>query len=350
MEQLQAKKKQELVEIALEILKKKQYSVIIDSEDFESSVWQNSKEIIVKFRRYIRFIPLNSIPYQYYDITVNLITKQVLPFESGYNFTFYIATEEDKNKLDFIKKKAGFSKKADLEIIITENEDHYWISSSSKASFSKFFINKKTGVKSGLLEGTFSMPQVKPVLESIYEHEEKIRLFESDEVSKKEIIDMAVTLLNKRHSRLKLDFKDYETTVLGDSKNTWVEFKRIVRYVPLSLDPEKDFSYDITVNLSTNEILPFDNYFKSEFYMETKGEKKAIGFVKKNFGAFSANFENTIYEGEEDYFIDVRNQYSFGKYKVNKKTGIVKTEIQTSYAPMPAPGRIEDLDVFMEIK
>jgi hypothetical protein len=352
-EELDLKNKTELIQIALEILKEKQPSVVINSDDFESTAWKNSKEIVVKFRRYIRFIPLNTEPYQYYDIIVKLITKQILPFESGYNFTSYIPTEADKKQLDFIKKQTDLPKQPNFEITITENEDHYWISSTSKTSFSKFFINKKTGFKSGLIEGTYSASQVKPVLESIYEREEKIRLFDSDEIlqkTKKDIIKMAVVLLREKHPSLVLNFNDYESTVLGDSKNTLVEFKRIIRYIPFGTDPEKHFSYDITLNLNTKEISPFDDHFKSEFYIETKADKKAIEFVKKNFGGFSSGFENTIYEGEEDYFIDCKNQYSFGKYVVNKKTGEQKTEIQASYDPMPKPEKNDDLGIFLEIK
>jgi len=348
---LDQKNKAELIQIGLEIIKKKQPSLVIDYDDFEITAWKNSKEIVVKFRRYIRFIPLNTEPYQYYDITINLITKQILPFESGYNFSFYIPSEEDEKKLNFIKSKAEFPKHPESEIIITENNDHYWVSNKSKTSFSKFFINKETGFKSGLLEGTYSVPQAKPVFESLYDREEKIKLFEGDETSKKRIIDMAVTLLNKKQPLLKLDFNDYETTVLGDSKNTLVEFRRIIRYVPFGTDPENRFSYDITVNLNTNEISPFDDdkFFKSEFYIETNEDKKAVKFLKKNFDIFSPDFENTVYEGEEDYYIDRKNQYSFGKYSVNKKTGIGKPEIQASYERMPQPDFTKDLDIFIEI-
>ncbi|MDR7212088.1 hypothetical protein [Flavobacterium piscis] len=353
MEYLKSKSKQELIEIAIKILKEKQPSLIINFDEFEGTAWGNSKEILVKFRRYIRFIPLNTEPYQYYDISVNLVTKQILPFESGYNFTFYIPSEEDKKKLNFIKEKANFPRQSDFDITITENEDHYWISNTSKTSFSKFFINKKTGLKSGVIEGSYSVNRVKPVLESIYDREETIKLSDEDEISqktKKEIIQMAIAALKKKHPLLVLNFDDYAISVLGDSKNTLVEFKRIIRYVPLGTDPEKRSSYDITVNLNTNEILPFDDTFKTEFYIETKEDKKAIEFVNKNFGGFFSDSENIIYEGEEDYFIDLQNQYSFGKYVVNKKTGIAKPEIQGSWDPPTKPNLIEDLDVLTEIK
>lgn len=353
MEQLKSKKKQELVELALEILKEKQPSVTIDHDEFEGTAWANSKEILVKFRRYIRFIPLNTEPFQYYDITVNLITKQILPFESGYNFTFYIPSAEDKKKLNFIKEKADFPKQSDFDITITENEDHYWVSKKSKTSFSKFFINKKTGLKSGLMEGSYSVPAAKPVLESIYEREEMVKLSnenEIDRITKNAVIRIAKGILQKEQPLLTLNFDDYESSVLGDSKNTLVEFKRIIRYVPIGTDPEKRFSYDITVNLNTNEISPFDDTFKSEFYIETKEDKEAIEFVKKNFGGFTSDFYNTIYEGEEVYSVALENQYSFGKYAVNKTSGVVKVEIQGSYEPMPKPNMQEDQDFFTEIK
>lgn len=353
MEHLKSNSKEQLIRLALEILKEKQPSVVINPDDFEAMAWENSKEVIIKFRRYIRFIPLNTEPFQYYDITVNLITNQILPFESGYDFTFYTPTEADKKKLDFIKSKTNFPKESNAEITITENEDHYWISKKSKTSFSKFFINKETGFKSGVMEGSFSAPAAISVLESVYEKEEMIKLSDENEINritKNAVIRIANGIIEEKQPLLKLNFDDYETIVWVDSKNTLVEFKRIIRYIPFGTDPEKGFSYDIKVNLNTSEILPFDDFFKSEFYIETEHDKKAIAFIKKNFGDFSTNFENTIYEGEEDYFIDMKNQYSFGKYKVNKKTGIVKTEIQASYEPMIKPNIIEDFDVFTEIE
>ena len=173
---------------------------------------------------------------------------------------------------------------------------------------------------------------------------------EIDRITNNAVIRIAKGILQKKQPLLSLNFDDYGITVFGDSKNTLVEFKRVIRYVTLGTDPEKRFSYDITVNLNPNKISPFDDTFKSEFYIETKEDKKAIEFVKKNFGGFTSEFENTIYEGEEDYYIDIKNKYPFGKYIVNKKTGIAKTEIQGSWDPPPKPNVIEDLDILMEIK
>ena len=87
--ELESQSKIKLIQVAIDILKEKQPFLVITPDEYESTAWGNSKEIIVKFRRYIRFIPLGAEPFQHYDITVNLITKQILPFDSGYSFTFY---------------------------------------------------------------------------------------------------------------------------------------------------------------------------------------------------------------------------------------------------------------------
>lgn len=351
--ELDSKNKQELIQIGLDILKEKQPSLVINPDDFESTAWGNSKEIVVKFRRYVRFVSIDSDPYQQYDITINLITKQILPFDSIFDFTFYNPTEVDKKKLDFVNKKTNFQKQSNSEITITENEDYYWISNSSKISLSKFFITKETGLKSGLIEGAYSLGPVQPVLQSIYDRDEKIKLFDTDETSqktKKEIVNMAIVLLKKRQPSLQIDYDDYESTILGNSKKIVVEFRRIIRYIPLDIDLKAQYAYDITVNLNSGEILPFDDFFKSGFYTETIEDKKALAFIKKNSGPFFSDFKNTIKEQKEDYFIVCQNKYSLEKYLLNKKTGERKTELKITLDPASNHDRAPDLDMLSEIK
>lgn len=166
---------------------------------------------------------------------------------------------------------------------------------------------------------------------------------------KQELIEIVLDILKEKQSSLVITSEDFENTAWGNGKEIIVKFRRIIRYIPLGTDPEKRFSYDVTVNLNTNEISPFDDWFKSEFYIETKEDQKALAFIKKNFGVFSSNFENTIHEGEEDYCIYRTNSYSFGKYNLNKKTGKETVEIQSCDA-MPNPNIKEDVDIFLEIK
>ncbi|WP_299248981.1 hypothetical protein [uncultured Cytophaga sp.] len=354
MEALQSKKtKQELIQMAVDILTEKQPSLVIDWDAFEYTAWKNSKELLVTFRRYIRFIALNAQPQHYYDITVNLVTKQILPFESGYTCTFYVPTETDKKKLDFIKSISDLPSQSTSDITITENEDHYWISETNKIGFRKFFIDKKTGFKSGVMEGSYSIEIPKPVVEDVYQREEMLKLYDTDEISRitrNAIIRIAIGIITKEQPAIVLNFDDYEKIVLGDSKNALVEFRRIVRYTPLGIHPEKRFSYDINVNLNTNTILPFDDTFASEFYIETEADKKALEFIKKHTGNFSSDFKNIIHEEEEHYSIDTHNTYSLQISTLHKKTGEVEIVLNGHMDPMPRPTIKVDLDALIEIK
>lgn len=167
---------------------------------------------------------------------------------------------------------------------------------------------------------------------------------------KAELLEIVLEILKEKQPSIVIDSDDFESSAWQNSKEIIVKFRRYIRFIPFGANPEKRFSYDININLITKEISPFDDLLKSEFYIETKKDKKAIAFIKKNFGDFSANFENTIYEGEEDYFIDIKNHYSYGKYVLNKKTAEQKTEIQASYEPMPKPKIMEDPDALTEIE
>lgn len=166
---------------------------------------------------------------------------------------------------------------------------------------------------------------------------------------KQELIVIALHILKEKQPSLVINFEDFESTVWGNSKEILVKFRRIIRYIPLSTNPEKRFSYDITVNLNTNEISPFDDWFQSEFYIETKADQKALAFIKKNFGVFSSDFENIIQEDEEDYCIHQTNSYSLGIYRLNKKTGKVEMSLNGHMEPTPKP-IIQNPDDFIEIK
>lgn len=352
MEELKLKSKPELIQIAFEILKEKQPSVVINADDFESSAWGNSKEIIVKFRRYIRFIPLNADPKEKisYDVTVNLNTNEISPFDDYFKSEFYIETEEDKKAIAFVKENS-IPIPSDFEITISEKLSSYWINRNSKTTFCHFFIEKKTGVKSGVMEGSFSVNQVKSILEPFDESEEMIEIYDSNELKRIRdnfFINIAKDLL--REAQPLLDFNDYCSFVLSDSNYSVVQFKRIIRYFPLGTNPEKRISYDIKVNLNTNKISPFDDILKSEFYIETKEDKKALEFVKKNFGILGCDFENTIYETAQGYLICCDNQYGFRRYDLNKKTGEYALVDEFSSHPEPELTQKINLDYLLKKK
>lgn len=177
-----------------------------------------------------------------------------------------------------------------------------------------------------------------------------LKMEESEHTNKRELIEMGFVLLQEKQPQVTIKPEDFEITAWKNSKEIVVKFRRIIRYIPLRFFSKKRIDFDITVNLKTHEILPFDGVFNTTFYTPTKADQEAIAFVQEKFGYFSGDFENTIREGKEDYFIDCENEYSYGKYTLNKITGKPGPALQGSYIPVSLVEHVADLDILIEIK
>ncbi|RZJ56188.1 MAG: hypothetical protein EOO44_00420 [Flavobacterium sp.] len=168
---------------------------------------------------------------------------------------------------------------------------------------------------------------------------------------KEDLVQMAFDLIIKEQPNVTFDPRDFEITAWKNNRGVLVKFRRIIKFFPLKMATDQAIDFDITVNLTNDKILPFDNIISTAFYVPTETDLKSLLFIKEKFGFFSSNFENTIREGENDYFIDCENEFSYGKYILNKKTGELGPALQGSY--MPVPFLIDDkdkADFLIEIK
>ena len=168
---------------------------------------------------------------------------------------------------------------------------------------------------------------------------------------KEELVQMAFDLIIEQQPNVTFDPRDFEITAWKNSRGVLVKFRRIIKFFPLKPLTDKPVDFDITVNLTQNNILPFDNLINTSFYIPTEADLAALAFLKEKFGLFSPSFENVIREGENDYFIDCENEFSFGKYSLNKKTGEHGPALQGSYIPVPFVLDEKDTaDFLIEIK
>ena len=165
---------------------------------------------------------------------------------------------------------------------------------------------------------------------------EKLKSFGKDS-----LINLALITLKEKKLTTKISPEDYEITVWANKTEVLVKFRRLIKFIPLN-HKIHDFEYNLTVNLITHKIFPFDDWhFMSEFYIPSKEEKEKIKFVKKAYGLPHKGFENAIYEHEDSFKISLDNKVAYGRYSIDKKSGVVTTEIQGSYMPEPpmnAPG------------
>ncbi len=160
---------------------------------------------------------------------------------------------------------------------------------------------------------------------------------------KKAIVAYAFTILKEKAPTLKINPKDYEITVWANKTNTFVKFRRRIKYYPKN--KQEKVVYDFSVNIITQEtgIWSID-----DFYTPTKQDLKNIEFVKKHAPLPSSDqFEIRISETKDQFQISCTNKVAFGKYFIDKQTGKELPSIQGSYIPMPKPnatlsGEIEE--------
>ncbi len=179
--------KEAIITYAFDILEKNVSTLKINSKEYEIKVWANKTNVIVKFKRRIHFIPIDS-DYKY-DISVDLINKKVSPFEDWFynkkGKTFFIPSEQEKEKIEFVKKHAGMPFSG-FGFKIIEKQDNYWISETNKYSFRKFYLDKITGEISAVMEGSYS---VGPIIEGHILNEDPLKeIFDS--TTQEEILDI----------------------------------------------------------------------------------------------------------------------------------------------------------------
>jgi hypothetical protein len=158
-----------------------------------------------------------------------------------------------------------------------------------------------------------------------------------------EFVHLALILINQRYPFIEINKEDYVCKVWRGENGIAVDFTRIIRYVPIGKN-EQNFEYDIIVNITDKIILPFEKpILNKAFYIPTDADLKSLAFIKKHFGVFSSQFENTIIEEAEEYKISCKNDASYGYYTLNKKTGEQGGALQGSYLPMKKPNETDSI-------
>lgn len=123
-----------------------------------------------------------------------------------------------------------------------------------------------------------------------------------------------------------------------------------MQFTPLNRKGDH-LTYDFEVDLSSEDISPFDIWGMGKFYIPTAEEQEKIDFVNSAFNFPSTNFNNWVVEESDMYRININNDLSFGRYFIDKATGEeCMGSIQGSNIPMPdIPGLPSFPDPLIEI-
>ena len=150
-----------IIAMAYDLLAAKQPALKIDPNDYEVTVWANSTEIQVRFRRLIRYVSKDQ--WAEYDITVNLIRNEILPFDDWFRKDKFFEPDDAQQQVIAYLKELLNLPYPHMENNISEDEENYYVDLTSKTAFSHQIISKATGERLAPLEGTYAvMPDTIP--------------------------------------------------------------------------------------------------------------------------------------------------------------------------------------------
>ncbi|MCR9253757.1 MAG: hypothetical protein NXI20_25300 [bacterium] len=153
--------KETLINEANRVLASKYPDFDFDTLSYDITAWRNSEKTIVKYQRIIRFTPLGKKEANLtFDFEVNLINKEVSPFDFWGFEKFYIPTIEEQEKMQFVINAfdlpyGGFTNS------IVEEPEMYIIYVDNEYAFGQYHIDKITGKEClGSIEGSYApMPE-----------------------------------------------------------------------------------------------------------------------------------------------------------------------------------------------
>lgn len=333
-------KSNKIVETAYSILKSKQPNLKINPKDFEITILGNYKDIIVKYRRYIRFKKNNE--EKIFDLAVNIITKEVFPFDFS-DAIFHIPSESDSNSINTIQHKIPLSLNPKMEHTISENNDYFWITSISEKWIKKYFINKNTNEVICFNESN-TLPINNREDLSLQEHYKRMNgFFIIKTESNKSLIEMALAILKEKQFVPTINPDEYSIECKSSKDEVKIKFTRLIKFIPLRHKEESKYQHNLEVNLVSQTI----NQSLSQFYSPTEEDSNTIEWVKTKFTKHLKDSDETIYPIEiveeiDCFIIQTSNSYNFEdgsikKYRMDKKTAVVEIVTSSSnFFPSPA--------------
>ena len=286
----------------------------------------------VVFSRVIRY-PSNTIENICYDITVNLNTKKIIPFDNQ-DLVFYNSSKKADKTIKYLKKKGLIPKtnQPDIEYTIIENTDYYLIScfdnlynidknvigNENHPYLSKTLFHKKTG-ETLFFKGKNPFYYLSITTFKEYYHENLFTVLKKENTSDNKIVAIATSILKEKQPHLNFNPDDFDIVILGNYKDLIVKYRRFIRFKKSN----KETTFDIAVNIITKEIYPL-NSLENSLYISSLSDKKAIKIIKNTITLErNKNIEHTISENEDYFWITSLSEKKVKKYFIAKKNNEV---------------------------
>lgn len=151
------------------------------------------------------------------------------------------------------------------------------------------------------------------------------------------IIKEALFQLERKNPSLTIKPHEYAISVWFNKTDVQVRLRRLICYERKGLH----FHYDIAVNLVSETISPFDDwYYRGDFFVPTADQQKTIDLVAQVTGVFKGYYaDHQICTSEDEHmiYVQIRNDVSFRNLFLDKVTGKERlSSMHGSYLSPPA--------------
>ncbi len=339
-----------IVKISDSILHEKFPDLLLDPCDFENMVLANYKDLVVKYRRYVRFSKGNA-PIAF-DISVNIITGELVPLDSP-NTIFSVPSSTEKKRVSNIQKIIPLEQGPSIEHNVSENKDYYFVTSTYERATKKYFIDKNKNILVWTNDAyTLQMDNREDL--TLQEHYKRMNtLFELRALDTEPLLKMVSEILleNKLDTIIKLD--EFRFTAKASKTDMEVGLTRLVKYT--ALKNESQSTFDLAINL-VNRSLSYD---PERFYVSSKEEAAVIEQIEAQLADYFEESQKPYYpieiiEKVDCYDIKVSGvdgsrSYEDQQYRLDKRTKAIEVVdplinpiYPTPAMPRPPRREIED--------
>ncbi|WP_194766058.1 hypothetical protein [Tamlana sp. I1] len=330
----------EIIKMATSILKEKQPDLKLDPNDYDIMILGNYKDLIVKYRRFVRFNKGNEETV--FDLAVNIIIKEISPFNTS-EIAFYKTTSSDKKTIKTLQNVLPLEHSANIEHTVSENNNYFFVTSIYESATKNYFISKNTN-EIVWTNDAFTLQVNNREDLSLQENYKRMNgLFEAQSENNKPLENMTLAILNENQFSPNIKLDDYNIGYKTNKNEVEATLTRLVKFIPLRHKNTAKLDYDLKINLVKKTVAKNP----AHFYSPTEEDNKTTKLIESKLADFLEGADKIDYPIEiiEDHdFFDITHSGSFNlgeytnkKYRMDKKTKRIKEVISPINPIFPSP-------------
>ncbi|WP_038529383.1 hypothetical protein [Formosa agariphila] len=329
-----------IINMAVSILKEKQPELNLNPNDYDIMILGNYKDLIVKYRRFIRFN--TSDKETVFDLAVNIITKEISPFNTP-EIAFYTPTSSNNKAIKTLQKLLPLEQSEHIEHTVSENDNYFFVTSIYESVTKHYFISKKNN-EIVWTNDAFTLQFNNREDLSLQDHYKRMHgLFNVTSENNKPLEVMTLAVLNEKQFSPNIKLDDYSIGYKINKDEVEVTLTRLVTFVPLRHKNTPNLDYNLKVNLVEKTVAENPKHF----YYPTDADLVTTKLIETKLADFLEGADKIYYPIEiieEPDFFNIKHSgrfklgaYTNITYRMDKKTKRIVAVIPTINPIYPNP-------------